>query len=47
MNLPPSQLETLIQNLRVTGQQAFDLADKLQEEQADSEKEEYIQEVVK
>ena len=41
MNLPPSQLETLIQNLRVTGQANLDLAEKYEEQLADGEKEEY------
>lgn len=40
MNLPPTQTEEFIHNLKITGQQYFDLADKLLDEVAEGESEE-------
>ena len=39
MTLPQSEKEQLVQNLKITGQQYFDMADKLLEEIAEEEKE--------
>ena len=39
MTLPQSEKEQLVQNLKITGQQYFDMADKLLEEIAVEEKE--------